>query len=285
MGYLHINNLYKDQKILLMKECFVLEKIHGTSSHISYKDKKLNFFSGGESHEKFVNLFDKEKLLEGFEKLGADDITIYGEAYGGKQQGMSHTYGKELKFIAFDVKIGYSWLNVPDAEDIVKGLGLEFVWYTKSSTDIEELNKYRDMDSPQAKRNGIDESKIMEGVVLRPIFELTQNNGTRLISKHKRAEFRENKTDKVVDTTKLEIIKEANAIAEEWVTPMRLNHVLDKIPGHKIEMMRDIIKAMVDDVYREGEGEIVESQAAYAAIGKRTAMLYKELLQNNIGVN
>lgn len=29
MGYLHISNLYKDIDILLFKECYALEKIHG----------------------------------------------------------------------------------------------------------------------------------------------------------------------------------------------------------------------------------------------------------------
>ena len=30
MGYMHIDNLYKDQRILQFKECYALEKIHGT---------------------------------------------------------------------------------------------------------------------------------------------------------------------------------------------------------------------------------------------------------------
>jgi hypothetical protein len=30
MGYLHIDNLYKSQDILLFKRCYALEKIHGT---------------------------------------------------------------------------------------------------------------------------------------------------------------------------------------------------------------------------------------------------------------
>lgn len=30
MSYLHIPNLYKDQTILLLRECFALEKVHGT---------------------------------------------------------------------------------------------------------------------------------------------------------------------------------------------------------------------------------------------------------------
>ena len=40
MGYRHIDNLYKDQRILLFRECFALEKIHGTSAHVSWTEAK-----------------------------------------------------------------------------------------------------------------------------------------------------------------------------------------------------------------------------------------------------
>ena len=34
MSYLHIQNLYKDPRILMLREVYALEKIHGTSAHI-----------------------------------------------------------------------------------------------------------------------------------------------------------------------------------------------------------------------------------------------------------
>jgi len=187
MGYLHIDNLYKNQEILMFKECYALEKIHGTSAHIGYKiqDGKpmLTFFSGGEKHANFVALFDADALKEKLK--GVASATVYGEAYGGKCQGMSGTYGKELKFIAFDVKIEEFWLAVPQAEEFVKDLGLEFVDYVKVPTEVEALDEQRDRPSVQAVRNGMGDDKKREGVVLRPLIELTKNNGDRLISKHK----------------------------------------------------------------------------------------------------
>jgi len=62
MAYLDIDNLYKNQEILKFKECYAMEKIHGTSAHISYKDGFLSFFSGGSNHETFVALFDSETV-------------------------------------------------------------------------------------------------------------------------------------------------------------------------------------------------------------------------------
>ena len=98
MGYQSINNLYKDKKILAFKQVYALEKVHGTSAHIGYKklEDKLFFYSGGETHERFVALFDSELLLGSFRKLAeeynSNRICLYGEAYGGRQQGMSHSW-------------------------------------------------------------------------------------------------------------------------------------------------------------------------------------------------
>ena len=65
MGYRHINNLYKSQEVLMFKECYVSEKIHGTSAHIGWdveNTKKVKFFSGGSSHLMFTSLFDQKAL-------------------------------------------------------------------------------------------------------------------------------------------------------------------------------------------------------------------------------
>ena len=280
MGYLHIDNLYKDLRIMEFKECYVLEKIHGTSAHVAWKDNQIRFFSGGEKHEKFLNLFNAEILTAKFLELFKDvDVILYGEAYGGKQQGMSHTYGKELQFIVFDVRIDDTWLNVPNAYDVACKMDLEFVDYAKSDTTLVSLDYWRDMPSRQAKRLGIEEDKPAEGIVIRPLEEYKDARGSRIITKHKGAEFAETKTVREVDPAKLKILEEARAISEEWVTPMRLEHVLDKIPKpHDIKTTGTVVKAMIEDVFREAKGEIVESQNAKKAIGTTTAKMYKRML-------
>jgi hypothetical protein len=284
MGYMHIDNLYKNQDILMFKECYALEKIHGTSSHISWNNNNLVLFAGGEKHEKFKACFDVEKLKTDL-KTSFDNIklTIYGEAYGGKCQGMSDTYGKELKFIAFDVRISDMWLSVPDAEKIVKDLNIEFVDYVKLPTDVELLNKERDKPSTQAIRNGCGDDKIREGIVLRPLIEVTKNNGSRIISKHKGDAFLETKTKREVSPEQMKILSDAKEIAQEWVTPMRLSHVLDKLGNPtEIEKMGIIIKAMQEDVLRESEGEIEKSPLALKYIGNQTAWLFKQKLKGDL---
>jgi len=286
MGYLHIDNLYKPsaQAILLFKECYALEKIHGTSAHLSWKPGirgDVRYFAGGESHERFMALFDHAALIAKCQEIFAlDNVTIYGEAYGGKQQGMSGTYGKELHFAAFDVRVGEAWLSVPNAHDVCAKLGIEFVAYEKVSTDLDCLNYERDRDSRQALRNGMGPGHKQEGVVLRPLIELTTNNGGRIICKHKRDEFKETKTAREVSPEAAQALADAEAIATEWVTPMRLQHILQKLPaGIGMESTRDVIAAMVADVYREGAGEIVESREASKAIGVAAAWLFRQHLQ------
>lgn len=289
MGYLHIDNLYKNQTILMFKECYCLEKIHGTSTHIAwnYEQQKINFFSGGGSHEKFVSLFDeaflKSKFIENFPQ---QNVVIYGEGYGGKQQGMSNTYGKELKFIAFDVKISNKWINVPNAQQICEIFDIEFVDYVKAPTDLEALDAERDKDSTQAIRNGCGEGKKREGVVLKPLIELTLNNGNRIIAKHKNDEFRETKTPRKISPEKLKVLEDAKAIADEWVTENRLTHVLDKLPKDiNVESMKIVINAMIEDIFREGKDEIIENKEVKKSIGKNTAIMFKERIQNQLKEN
>ena len=277
MGYLHIPNLYKNTEILLFKECYAMEKVHGTSARIVWKNNKLQYVSGGMSYATFTQIPDFQFLNTLLiEEFLDTDLTIFGEAYGGKEQGMSAVYGKVPSFIVFEVMIGDVWLNVPNAEDVANKLNLEFVPYEKVSTDLDSLNAERDRDSIVAIRRGMGEGKLREGVVLKPLIEMTKNNGDRIIVKHKRAEFLETATKREVDPEKLKILEDAKAISDEWVTPLRLAHVLDKLGNpSEIEQTGVVIKAMIEDVLREAEREIKESKEAIRAIGQKTAVLYK----------
>ncbi len=299
---MHIENLYKHIDLLAkFRELYAMEKIHGTSAHVMYKkdtehtygmDKeitgttitdKLVFFSGGAKYDNFMALFNHDELLAKFRALGHDKVTVYGEAYGGNMQGMSHTYGNKLKFIAFDVQIttpvGEYWLAIPAAEKVATELGFEFVHYKLIPATIEAVNAEKDADSVQAVRNGMGPGHMREGIVLRPTEESTRNNGARIIVKHKRDEFRETAKPRPLDAAKLEALTNAEEIAVEWVTPERLLHVMDKLGpalGCKWDMPDTprVIKAMVEDVIREGAGEIVWSDAVGKAVATQARKLF-----------
>lgn len=275
MGYLSIENLYKRPDLL---EVFALEKVDGTSAHVSFDGDKVHFSSGGASHANFLALFDEAGLKALFTGVLADSgaepgahVTVFGEAFGGKLQGMSDSYGKGLRFVAFDVRIGGTWLDVPSAEAVAKALGLDFVPYDRGPMTIEWLDSQRDRDSLVAVKPGC----IREGVVIRPVYETTNNAGHRTIAKYKRKEFTETKTFREVDPSDVQVLSDAKAVADEWVTANRLGHVLQKVPFGSMADTGGVVRAMVEDVRKESAGEIVWSREAERAIGAATVRLLK----------
>ena len=285
MSYMNIDNLYKCQDILLFRECYALEKIHGTSAHIGYREgAEPFFFSGGAKYKSFVALFDEKELKERFEAIGVSPIRVFGEAYGGNIQGMRETYGDEIKFVVFEVKVGDMWLAVPQAADVALQLNLEFVHYARTFTDIKSLDGMRDAPATQAMRNIGKMDTPREGIVLRPLIEVRKNNGRRIIAKHKSDAFKETATPrKVMDPAKLKILTEANEIAAEWVTEMRLSHVLGRMVGEKgVEHTGEVIRAMVDDVLKESKGEAIIDKLARKAIGSLAARMFRRRLESKL---
>lgn len=281
MGYRHTDNLYKNQTVLLFRECYAMEKIHGTSAHVRWINGAVAFHSGGEKRERFVALFDEAALTAAFKALGHETVVVYGEAYGGSQQKQAWRYGDALRFVAFEVQVGGAWLSVPNAHDVATRLGIEFVHYVRCSTDLATLDAERDAPSEQARRNGVVGDKPREGVVIRPLVEMVDARGERVIAKHKRAEERETATQRaVVDPSQQAVLADAEAIAIEWVTDTRLAHVLDKLPQpHDMSATGAVVRAMVEDVAREGAGEFADTKAARQAIGKRAAALFHKQVQ------
>jgi hypothetical protein len=229
-----------------------------------------------------MEVFDQEALEKAFIYLGHENVEVYGEGYGGKTQRMSETYGPDIKFIVFEVRIHDNVLNVPNAHDVTTKLGLEFVHYKKIPSTLEAIDAQRDANSIQAIRNGMGGGKQREGIVLRPLFEFIGNDGEQVMAKHKIDKFGETKTPrKVEDPAKLKVLEEAKEIGLEWVTDHRLDHVLDHLGGDVgIEKTGQVIKAMVEDVIREAEGEIVDSREARKAIGDRARKLFHDRIKN-----
>lgn len=265
----------------MFKRVYVTEKIHGTSAHISFNGNTISFFSGGSRHDQFIKLFDQEKLIQIYKEssfLGRK-LTIFGEACGGNIQKMSTTYGKDLTFIAFEVEYDDKWFNVPDAESVAKRFGLDFVWYKLVDNTLENLNKYRDQPSELAKLKGCGDDRPSEGIVIRPRWECYDNKDGRWIVKHKNEKFSELGSPRLVDPNKAQERFQGQAVAEEFVTPMRLAHVLDKHPEFtSLQETKSVIAAVMEDLKEECEDEIEWSRCVEKAISGKVVYFYKEFL-------
>lgn len=312
MGYMHIENSYREavwtQFLAKHPKVYALEKIDGTSAHVRYKreddgEKKIIYFSGGSNRDQFVALFDESDLIKTFDRFFDEiyveddpeneyypksckmvDMTLFGEAYGAKVQGLSERYGKTLKFIVFDVLVKFDdgteyWWPVPVARKVaVEDFNLEFVDYTVVDLTVSALDAEMMKPSVQAQRNGMGEHRS-EGVVVRPLEEDLDRYGRRLIMKHKHPDERERKSKIApsMDPEKLAILTESQQIADEWVVEKRLEHVLGKLNFSDPTSPKNIpavIEAMQEDVKREAEGEIEWNKDTERAIGKATSRLY-----------
>lgn len=284
MGYMKIENLYKNQEVLKYDPLWVMEKIHGTSTHIHWDLAGVSYFHGGASKDGFKAIFNHELLKHKFAMhFPSSTITIYGEGYGGKVQKMTHVYGKELRFIAFDVKVNGEWKDLPIAHNICEVLGLDFVPYKLVPPTLEVLNELRDAPSVLSSRLGISNNGMREGIVIKPFHETVNEHGNRVIAKHKQQWASENKSTREVDPTKKTLYKNAVDIANEWVVPMRLIHVLDKI-GNPIDITatRKVVEAVIDDVIAEAGDEVENTAINRREIGKLAARLYKEYIQEKL---
>lgn len=298
MGYASILNLYADTRILEQPECFALEKIHGTSAHVSYTPassesgaEQLHFHSG-EQQANFEAFFadKKDRLLQGFALVNVP-VKIHGECYGGKIQQNSWRYGKDLRFTAFDVFYAGDWLSVPAADSIVRLLGLEFVHYVRIETKLSLIDAERDAISEQAIRNGVTtrdgEFIRREGVVLRPITEMVDHRGNRICAKHKRKEERETKTERPVNADKIALSKAARDVAEEWVTANRIRNAQSHFAESDwvITNMKNLISYIRQDVYKEAAEEITQTPENDREICRVAAQLIKQNFANALSQN
>lgn len=286
MGYLHIKNLYQDSTVLMFRRLYALEKIHGTGAHVAWRPgSAVRFHIGTGSLDEFKGRMPSDLQARVEAQVGKDCV-IYGEFYGGsdgKGHKMRATYGDESRFVVFDIKIGEVFLSVPQAANLTTNLGFEFVHYEEIDGTVEACNAAREAFSVQAIRNGCGTDKRREGVVLRPLIELRKNNGDRVIAKHRNKEFVERAGGEpaVLDSERSQVLMDAEQIAFEFVVPMRLVHVLDAL-SPKAESIRDthrVLVAMLEDVKREGEGEITWNAQVEKAIGRRTFAIFHEHLQ------
>ena len=115
-------------------------------------------------------------------------VRIYGEGYGVGIQKCGGSYSrKENKFIVFDIMINGFWLEWDNVCDICSKLGLETVTCFGEMTLREaEALVIKGFKSPISENKELD----AEGIVLRPLVQLINKKGERIMVKIKTCDYK-----------------------------------------------------------------------------------------------
>ena len=168
------------------------EKIDGTNIRICWDgDTKQNLGRTEKSDipkhlmEALGDICPDEALNKIFNDNTVDksQVTLIGEGYGPKIQKGGGNYRDDAGFILFDVKINNWWLRRSDVNDIAQQLGIDFVPVVGQGTLYEAIAKIK------AGVKSTFGDFLSEGYVLRPMVELADRSGKRIITKLKHRDF------------------------------------------------------------------------------------------------
>jgi ATP-dependent RNA circularization protein (DNA/RNA ligase family) len=164
------------------------EKIDGTNIRVIVQDGNVTF--GGKTDNAHIPAPLVTKLQERFfgneTLISLGDCVLYGEGYGAKiQKGGGNYIPDGCDFILFDAKIGDWWLRRGDVYDVAEKLGIRHVPVISTGTLLEAV----DYASTDRMSHAAAIERLSEGLVMRPMVDLWDRKGKRIIAKIKRKDF------------------------------------------------------------------------------------------------
>lgn len=166
------------------------EKVDGTNIRVMWDGHSVTF--GGRTDKaqipahlvnKLNELFggtNKEEIFE--QKFGETSVILFGEGFGEKIQKGGGLYGP-ANFILFDAIIGNMWLRPDSLKDIADSFGIQVVPQVGVGSLYDAVKFIK--THPKSKLRDAE----MEGIVCRPLFELADRRGNRMIVKIKCRDF------------------------------------------------------------------------------------------------
>ena len=185
---------YRDEtvKYLRFNDWQFTEKIDGTNISVEWDGHAVSFHGRTEraqipKHlleylEKTFLTTEAEELFE--QTYGDKNVIFYGEGYGAKIQNGGN-YRSDVSFILFDVLIGDNWQEREWVEKTAKMFGIDVVPVVFVGS-LEEGVDYVMEHHPSTIGTA-----MMEGVVGRPMVEMRDRLGKRIIVKIKWEDFKE----------------------------------------------------------------------------------------------
>lgn len=173
---------------LALCEWVAYEKVDGTNIRVHW-DPDRGFEFGGRSDNAQIPAHLVNALNELFEEPGTFEdvphpVTMYGEGYGAKIQKGGGNYRQDQGFVLFDVKVGDWWLTQEAVTEFATHHQVDRVPEVDRGTIHYLVNQVR---------SGLLQSRwgpfLAEGYVMRPVVDLFDRRGHRIITKVKAKDF------------------------------------------------------------------------------------------------
>ena len=188
-------NIYRDETVEFLKDIDweFTEKIDGTNIRIVWDGHKVSYFGRTDKAQipsqlmnRLIELFGGNTNEEMFEqKFGETPVMLIGEGYGAKIQKGGGDYREDNDFILFDVCINDNYLSRESVRDIAN-------YFNIDSVPVIMVGKLQDgIDYVKSKPKSKIGKAEAEGLVARPLLELKDKRGERIIVKIKVRDFEE----------------------------------------------------------------------------------------------
>ena len=185
-------NVYRNETVKFLKEndWEFTEKIDGTNIRIVWDGHKVSYYGRTDKAQipsqlmnRLIELFGGDVNEEMFEqKFGEKNVMLIGEGYGAKIQNGS-SYREDNDFILFDVLINDNYLSRENVKDIANYFNINVVPTIMVGKLEDGINWVK--TKPKSKIGTANS----EGLVARPLVELKDRNGNRVIVKIKVRDF------------------------------------------------------------------------------------------------
>ncbi len=176
------------------------EKVDGTNTRI-HVNKDGGVSIGGKTNKAQLSPELRARLLEigdraadtleqcalstfdrqGYSRLNDDGMILYGEGYGPKIQ-TGGKYRSDIDFVLFDVFCGM-WLQRNSVREIAETIGVDVIPVIGCGTLLDGI------DIVRRGQRSVWGNFLAEGLVMRPVVELADRRGQRIITKIKVKDF------------------------------------------------------------------------------------------------
>jgi hypothetical protein len=188
-----IEGVFREPELEMLKDIqwSFTEKVDGTNIRIIWDGHNVVF--GGRTDNaqipshlvtKLNALFMGTRVEQVFEQIfGETNAILFGEGYGTKIQKGGGNYSDTQEFVLFDVKVGGWYLRRSDVEDVAAKFGISAVPIVATGTLAEGVA----MVKAGLKSQWGD--FMAEGLVAKPVVDLFNRKGERIITKIKHEDF------------------------------------------------------------------------------------------------